>query len=69
MLGSWPKFFAHHHVRYPCVIEHRSFFCIPKPFVEFACGELRTENDFFGASTGGSGRGELHQLSPNPLIS
>jgi hypothetical protein len=59
---------AHRHVRYACIIEHHSLFYVPKSFVKFARYELRAENDFVGASVGGSGRGELHQLSPDPFF-
>ena len=59
---------AHRHVRYACIIEHHSFFYVPKSFVKFARYELRAENDFVGAFAGGSGRGELHQLLPIPFF-
>jgi hypothetical protein len=34
---------AHRHVRYACIIEHHSFFYVPKSFVKFARYELRRE--------------------------
>lgn len=35
------KFLTHHHVQYACIVEHRSFFHVPKLSVKLACRELR----------------------------
>lgn len=56
-------------MRQTSVIEHRSFFQVPKLFVEVASSNLRAQHHLVDANGLTMTRREFHQLSADPVFS